>query len=222
METTEDRETTRPVKPPWRRKPRLAPWPVTLRDRTADPEVVLRPLRIRDEEAWHQLRRENANHVRPWEPTLPPGSTSQPVSYRQFVHDLDEEAAADRAMPWCIETGGRIVGQVHIFGVTRAAQQSAAVGYWLAESASGQGVATRALAIAIDYALGPAGLHRVEVNIRVDNERSLALVRRLGLREEGVRERYLHIAGAWRDHLSFAVTREELEAEGLVPRLSQL
>lgn len=210
------------MKAPWRRSSQLAPWPVVLRDRTVDPEIVLRPLHVRDEEEWQQLRRENADHVRPWEPTLPPGSASQPVSYRQFVRDLDAEAAADRAMPWCIEIGGRLVGQVHIFGVTRAAQQSAAVGYWLAESRSGQGIATRALAIAIDYALGPAGLHRVEVNIRIDNVRSLALVRRLQLREEGVRERYLHIDGAWRDHLSFAVTREELKAEGLVLRLSHL
>ncbi|HEX5968767.1 MAG TPA: GNAT family protein [Intrasporangium sp.] len=210
------------MKAPWRRNSQLAPWPVVLRDRTVDPEIVLRPLRLGDEEEWHQLRRANADHVRPWEPTLPPGSPSQPVTFRQFVHDLDEEAAADRAMPWCIEIGGRLVGQVHIFGVTRAAQQSAAVGYWLAESQSGQGIATRALAIAIDYALGPAGLHRVEVNIRIDNVRSLALVRRLQLREEGIRERYLHIDGAWRDHLSFAVTREELKAEGLVPRLSHL
>ena len=210
------------MRPPWRPRPQLAPWPVILRDRSRDPEIVLRPLRIDDEEEWHQLRRENADHVRPWEPTLPPGSTSQQVSYRQFVRDLDAEASADRAMPWCIEVAGRLVGQVHLFGVTRAAQQSAAVGYWLAESHSGQGIATRALAIAIDHALGPAGLHRVEVNIRVDNDRSLALVRRLGLREEGVRERYLHIDGAWRDHLSFAVTREELTSEGLVARLSHL
>lgn len=210
------------MRAPWRRKPQLAPWPVVLRDRTADPEIVLRPLRIEDEEEWHQLRRENADHVRPWEPTLPPGSSSPPVSFPEFVRDLDAEASADRAMPWCIEVAGRLVGQVHIFGVTRAAQQSAAVGYWLAEAESGQGIATRALATAIDYALGPAGLHRVEVNIRVDNDRSLALVRRLRLREEGIRERYLHIDGAWRDHLSFAVTREELKADGLVPRLSQL
>ena len=117
-------------------------------------------------------------------------------------------------MPWCIEVAGRIVGQVHIFGIVRAAQQSAAAGYWLAEAESGQGIATRALALALDHALGPAGLHRVEVNIRLDNERSLALVRRMHLREEGIRRRYLHIDGEWRDHLSFAVTAEELAGGG--------
>jgi ribosomal-protein-alanine N-acetyltransferase len=61
----------------------------------------------------------------------------------------------------------------------------------------------------------------VEVNIRVDNDASLAVVRRLGLRDEGIRERYLHIDGAWRDHRSFAVTKEEVEGKTLVDRLSQ-
>jgi ribosomal-protein-alanine N-acetyltransferase len=144
------------------------------------------------------------------------------VTYAQFVRDLDDSAEADRAMPWCIEVAGRIVGQVHIFEIVRAAQQSAAAGYWLAEAESGQGIATRALALAIDHALGPAGLHRVEVNIRIDNERSLALVRRMGLREEGIRRRYLHIDGEWRDHLSFAVTTEELDGETFLSRLSHL
>ncbi|MDV3221887.1 GNAT family protein [Intrasporangium sp.] len=208
---------------PWRRKHQSAPWPVVLRDDTAGPEIVLRPLRLGDEDEWQRLRSDNDQHVRPWEPTLPPGSaTPPPVPFGRFVRELDEQAAMDRAMPWCIEVHGRIVGQVHIFGIVRAAQQSGSVGYWLAESESGRGIATRALAVAIDHALGPAGLHRIEVNIRVDNERSLALVRRLRLREEGVRERYLHIDGAWRDHLSFAVTSEELGAETLVSRLSHL
>jgi ribosomal-protein-alanine N-acetyltransferase len=211
------------MKVPWRRREVLAPWPVVLRDSSSAPEIVLRPLRVDDEAEWHRLRRENAEHVRPWEPTLPPGATVQaPVSYAQFVRDLDNEAQSDHAMPWCIEVAGRIVGQVHIFGIVRAAQQSAAAGYWLAEAESGQGIATRALALALDHALGPAGLHRVEVNIRLDNARSLALVRRMRLREEGIRRRYLHIDGEWRDHLSFAVTAEELQDRGLVSRLSQM
>ena len=54
-------------------------------------------------------------------------------------------------------------------------------------------MATRALAALIDYALGPFGLHRVEVNIRPENVASLAVVAHLKFREEGVRERYLHI-----------------------------
>jgi len=42
-------------------------------------------------------------------------------------------------------------------------------------------------------------------------------VEKLGFREEGLRPRYLHIDGAWRDHLVFALTAEEL-SEGLLAR----
>ena len=41
------------------------------------------------------------------------------------------------------------------------------------------------------------------------------MVEKLGFREEGLRPRYLHIDGAWRDHLVFALTAEEVP-EGLL------
>ncbi len=208
---------------PWRpHSDGRARWPVVLRDASAEPAIVLRPLRLADEAEWQQLRRANTAHVSPWEPTLPPGSESRsPVTFRQFVRDLDTEARADRAMPWAIEVEGRIVGQVHVFGIIRAAQLSGAAGYWVSSTVTRRGIASRALALAVDHALGAAGLHRIEVNIRLDNTASLGVAERLGLRDEGVRQRYLHIDGAWRDHRSFAVTSEDLDGSSLLERLSQ-
>jgi ribosomal-protein-alanine N-acetyltransferase len=186
------------------------------------PTIVLRALRVDDEEDWHRVRRENESFVKPWEPTMPPGAELRaPVSFRQFVREFDNEALAGRTLPWVIEVAGEIVGQVHIFGIVRGGEQSAAAGYWLAEAWTRRGIASRALALAIDYCLGPAGLHRVEVNIRVDNAASLGVVRKLGLRDEGIRQRYLHIDGQWRDHRSFAVTTEEVEGRTVLSRLSQ-
>ncbi len=43
------------------------------------------------------------------------------------------------------------------------------------------------------------------------------MVEKLGFREEGLRPRYLHIDGAWRDHLVYALTAEEVP-EGLLTR----
>lgn len=205
----------------WRSRAARHDWPVELRDDSADPPVVLRALRVDDEEQWHQVRRENEAFVKPWEPTMPPGAEVRaPVTFRQFVRELDTEGRAGRALPWVIDVAGEIVGQVHIFGIVRGGEQSAAAGYWLAEAWTRHGIASRALALAIDHCLGPAHLHRVEVNIRVDNVASLGVVRRLGLRDEGIRERYLHIDGKWRDHRSFAITTEELEGRTVLSRLS--
>ena len=46
---------------------------------------------------------------------------------------------------------------------------------------------------------------------------SRRVVEKLGFREEGVRVRQLHINGAWRDHVSYALTSEEVP-HGLIPR----
>jgi ribosomal-protein-alanine N-acetyltransferase len=50
----------------------------------------------------------------------------------------------------------------------------------------------------------------MEVAIRPENANSLAVVRKLGFRYEGRRERYMHVDGAWRDHDVFVLTPEEV------------
>ena len=40
------------------------------------------------------------------------------------------------------------------------------------------------------------------------------MVEKLGFREEAYHLRYMHIDGAWRDHIGYAMTSEEVAAEG--------
>jgi ribosomal-protein-alanine N-acetyltransferase len=75
-----------------------------------------------------------------------------------------------------------------------------------------------AVALVIDHCFGVAGLHRVEIAIRPENAASLRVVAKLGLRREGQSPRYLHINGAWRDHVTFGLTVEEAP-QGVLTRL---
>ena len=122
-------------------------------------------------------------------------------------------------LPFAVEVDGRLAGQMHLFGITRGALLSGAAGYWISQRFAGRGITPCALAMLIDHAFGPCGLHRVEVNIRPDNARSLRVAAKLRLRDEGIRERYLHIDGSWHDHRSFAITAEETGGVLLVERL---
>jgi ribosomal-protein-alanine N-acetyltransferase len=63
-------------------------------------------------------------------------------------------------------------------------------------------------------------LHRVEIAIRPENEASLRIVEKLGFRFEGVKQRYIHINGDWRDHKMFALTRDEAK-KGVISRLER-
>ena len=100
---------------------------------------------------------------------------------------------------------------------------AASLGYWIGSPWEGRGVVTLSAAMVLDHLLGPeVGLHRVEIDVRPENARSLAVCRRLGLHEEGLRRGLMHIDGAWADHLSFAVLAEDVVGRpGFVERLAQ-
>ncbi|WP_166982445.1 GNAT family N-acetyltransferase [Paramicrobacterium fandaimingii] len=62
--------------------------------------------------------------------------------------------------------------------------------YWLAASARGQGIATRALATISAWAFTEQSLHRLSLGHRVDNPASCRVATRAGFRAEGIeRER---------------------------------
>jgi [ribosomal protein S5]-alanine N-acetyltransferase len=177
--------------------------------------VILRPMHGRDRRQWESLRAENAEWLKPWEATSPEPLASG-MAHRQLVRHFDREATEGRLQPFVIETEGRLVGQMHLFGISWGSLRSASAGYWVAESVAGQGIVPFALAAACDHAFLVLGLHRVEVNIRPTNAASLRVVEKLGFREEGLRLNYLHIDGQWRDHRSFAMTSEDLGRHSLV------
>ena len=188
------------------------PWPVTL----IEPPVQLRPLRYRDAHAWDEVRRRNQDWLGPWDATSPDPAAA-PMSFRSMVRRYNAQARQGEGLPWVLTLQGALAGQVNVSGIVRGSAQTAHVGYWIAREHAGQGYVPTAVAMAIDYCFSRLGLHRVEINIRPENEASLRVVHKLGLRPEGRRERYLHIDGAWRDHLSFAVTAEEVPG-GLLAR----
>jgi ribosomal-protein-alanine N-acetyltransferase len=88
---------------------------------------------------------------------------------------------------------------------------NAVIGYWVSPDVAGRGVAPTAVALVTDYLFNQVGLHRVEIAIRPENTSSLRVVQKLGFRYEGLKERYIHINGDWRDHYVFALTREEVD-----------
>jgi len=121
-----------------------------------------------------------------------------------------------------ITYGGRIVGQINVSNVVHGALRSCTVGYWVDGVMAGRNITPTAVALVIDHCFSEVGLHRVEVDIRPENRASLRVVEKLGLRREGFYERFLDIDGAWRDHVAFAITVEELGGRSMVSRLSAL
>jgi ribosomal-protein-alanine N-acetyltransferase len=101
-----------------------------------------------------------------------------------------------------------LLGVVNVNEIVRGVFQSGYLGYWIGGPHAANGYMTEGLALVLRHAFGPLRLHRVEANIQPDNAASIALVRRLGFRHEGLSRRYLKISGRWRDHERFALLAE--------------
>lgn len=190
-----------------------AGWPVSL---TAG-DVRLRPLRRSDQRTWMALRAQNAAWLEPWDATSPVPVRGPRPSFGEFVRSLNSQARSGGSLPFAVDHDGRLVGQLTVTGIMYGSLRSGTIGYWVSQHAAGRGIVPAAVALATDHCFEVLGLHRVEVNIRPENAPSLRVVAKLGFRDEGLRERYLHIGDEWCDHRSFALTTEDVP-EGLLNR----
>jgi ribosomal-protein-alanine N-acetyltransferase len=102
-----------------------------------------------------------------------------------------------------------LAGVINFSEIVRGAFQSAYVGYYAFAPLAGEGYMTEAFALALDFAFRTVRLHRVEANVQPGNQRSLALVERLGFAREGFSRRYVKIAGRWRDNVRYAMLAED-------------
>lgn len=179
-------------------------------------DVRIRAIRPRDARHLERLLKDNRSWLSKWEATVP-GQSVAPRAI-DLIRGSLRLARHDQVAPFVIEHRGEIVGQLTVSGLSFGSLASGNIGYWISERFAGRGITPVAVALATDWCFTGLGIHRMEICIRPENSASLRVVRKLGLRYEGLRRRYIHIDGDWRDHFSFAVTLEEAPG-GLLARL---
>ena len=181
--------------------------------------VEVHPLRRRDAVDWSRIRQANESWLSPWEPSAGMAWRDRhtPAAYRAMRRAVGRRARMGTSLPFAVRVDGRLAGQVTVDNIVRGALRSGYLGYWIDRAVAGRGAASLAVALVCDHAFGPAGLHRLQADIRPENLPSQRLVERLGFRQEGRLRRYLDIDGDWRDHLSYALLAEDVPG-GLLAR----
>lgn len=173
-------------------------------------DITLRAVKIRDAKLLEQELMENRGWLRKWEATSP----YAPMSFdtRASIRGLLSHSRTGNGLPFIIESNGELAGQLNVSSITWGSLSSATIGYWVSERFAGKGITPTVVALATDYCFFQLGLHRMEICIRPENAPSLRVVEKLGFRYEGLRRRYIHINGEWRDHFCFALVAEEVPA----------
>lgn len=182
--------------------------PVTLHGR----RITLRPLVAGDFQQWQEVRRRCADWLATWEPRPAPGQPDTAEDRQAFQSRCSvrlREIQLGTGFGFGIFVADRLRGEVNLNTIHRGARQNAYIGYWIDESVAGHGYMPEAVVAVLRFAFEDLHLHRVQIAIVPRNASSRRVVEKLGLREEGLAQRYLQINGVWEDHIRYAITAEE-------------
>lgn len=187
-------------------------YPVTLRSQILDSRFLLRPFTEDDEGAWNSVRSRNREWLAPWGSSDPQNTV--PLSYQEWVRSTRESAQEGEALVLGMVEAGRIVGEISLGAICYGSLRSGIVGYWVDQAYAGRGLAPLAVALLADWALfsqdGPH-LHRLEIALLPVNGNSRRVAEKVGFAYEGIKHRYMHVAGQWQDHESWILLSEDVE-----------
>ncbi len=192
--------------------PRSTFRPYRFTDPIETARLRLRPIRLDDVDAFHayqsredvarymlfepRTRRQMATHVAEW------------AGHTELAVDGDYlEIPVER------RDTGQFIGHVYL-SLRRVENLTAEIGWGLHPDHQGHGYAAEAARALLGLCFDRLGLHRVVAELDPRNDASVALCRRLGMREEAHFVRDLWFKGDWADTGVYALLAEEFDRTG--------
>ncbi len=110
-----------------------------------------------------------------------------------------------------------LIGHIALYAIKRMPYSSGFVGYSMDQHFVGQGIATDAVRVILDFAFTKVKLHRVEAYITPKNIASIRVIEKSGFQQEGLLRKLLYINGEWVDHYMYAIIEEEYREKNCTP-----
>ena len=170
------------------------------------PRFSLRPLEVRDREEFLRVLR-ISDHLDRFMPLRHPGERDEAVFARHLAQTRNSDASGVAWRRVGVDHTGRIVGGFNLINIERGLAHRADANWWVAGDCLRRRVATECVYAMLDLALGDAplglGLHEVAAHVQLENEPSLRLVARVGLRDCGEAPQTLRVGERWLLHRTY-------------------
>jgi len=148
----------------------------------------------------------NRTHFSPWEPKRGRDFYQHQTMLNRIL-EAEGEFHADKQVKlgaFC-QQNQRIIASIDFSQIVRGPLQACFVGYSIDAQHQGQGLMQEFMPPCLDYMFNQFNMHRIMATYTVANQRSAALLERLGFEKEGYAKSYLNIAGTWEDHILTAL-----------------
>lgn len=186
--------------------------------------VALRTVE-RDDVAFFQRGRKHPEVAAPLGMPLPENENQIEESIEEWVEgddsvnlavclrDGDDESVGEEETDDCEESDDAEPTPVGIVNVMKLHWDRPLLSYWLLPEYQGEGYATEAMTVLLDYFFDSHYKRGVQARIFSHNEPSQALMERLGFEQEAALRKHCFVEGAYRDELVFGLLREEWVGE---------
>jgi RimJ/RimL family protein N-acetyltransferase len=168
----------------------------------------LRPPRRSDLDPLHEAIAESLDELVRWLPWARPGHSR--LDTRRYLRGARDAWSRRSAFEFVVEEleGGALVGITSLHRVDWS-RRCAGLGYWMRRSRWGRGYATEAARATARHGFERLGLHRLELLVGERNHGSLAVVRKLGARREGLARDAEWVDGGFLDHVQFSLLESD-------------
>lgn len=192
-------------------------WPLRDKQFDAPPDIrleterlVLRPACMADYPQWKFVRSRNYDYLKPFEPAWPAGCLTRDFFERR-IKRLNDDWRNDRTYAFVLflKDEGDLIGGLNINNVARGAANFGSLGYWLDQTVQGRGYMTEAGFSILHHAFSSLRFSRMNAATLTHNEKSRAMLERLGFSEDGFAKKYIQIDGRRQDHILFGLNAED-------------
>ena len=172
--------------------------------------LIIRIPTVQDAQKLRDYYWQNRTHLAKWEPLRQQSFYSVPwwVNRIDQMQDEFKEASAVGFVAFT-KDDGKVVAIANFSNIIQGVFQSCNLGYSVDNQYQGQGIMSEFLTAVLDFIFENLGLHRVMASYIPTNQRSGALLERLGFEREGYARKYLKIAGEWQDHVLTSLLQED-------------
>lgn len=171
------------------------------------PSINIRRYRLDDVDALYEAAQESIAEISPWMSWLNDDYTREMA--QQWVDARDAAWENDQSYDFVVvDAAGTFLGTVGLNAIDLPAKK-ANFGYWIRTSAAGRGIATQAGRLLCEFAFRETVLHRLEIVVAVENQRSHRVAQKLGAVREGILRERLWPAGLPQDAVIYSVLKTD-------------
>lgn len=135
-----------------------------------------------------------------------------PVNAHAVAEEREEHSTDDDSAKFVVTKDGEAAGSISLWAGD-AANGTAWMGAWVDPAFHGDGVATEAASLVVDYAFEERRLNKVQTGVFEPNGPSNRVMEKLGFEREVVRRKDVLIDGERYDAYHYGMLREEWEGK---------